>query len=96
MCFKNKFIIYTIFLLIILFIPYIYSAEISKGKKQLMKKNIETIFTHITDEGIEGRLGIDENGKLYWNDQVVITAQKTTLQWWVDLSENGTLVPRTT
>ncbi|MDP2689380.1 MAG: hypothetical protein Q8P48_04610, partial [Deltaproteobacteria bacterium] len=51
-----------------------------------MSMSIETIFTHTTDNGVEGSLGIDEHGKLYWNDKAVVTEQKITLQWWVNLS----------
>jgi hypothetical protein len=47
---------------------------------------IETIFTHTADSGIEGELGIDESGRLYWNKKLVITKSKITLDWWVNLS----------
>jgi 1,4-dihydroxy-2-naphthoate octaprenyltransferase len=51
-----------------------------------MSKKVETIFTYTTDEGIEGNLGIDKNGKLYWNQQAVITEQKIRLQLWVNIA----------
>lgn len=51
-----------------------------------MSKIIETILTHITDDGVQGRLGIGKDGTLYWNEQTVITEQKITLQWWVNLA----------
>ncbi|NQS88687.1 hypothetical protein HQ584_02710 [Patescibacteria group bacterium] len=51
-----------------------------------MKKRIETVFTHKMEGGAEGRLGIDDNGKLYWNEQAVITEQKVTLQRWVNIA----------
>ena len=37
-----------------------------------MDSDIETIFTHTTDEGAEGILGIDQKGRLYWNGKVVV------------------------
>jgi len=51
-----------------------------------MKRQIETIFTHESEKGIEGRLGIDEDAKLYWNEQPILTKQEVELRWWVDLS----------
>ena len=44
-------------------------------------KEIHTIFTHDENE-----LGIDDDGKLYWNKQVVVTEGKVTLQWWVSVA----------
>ncbi len=44
-------------------------------------KKIEAIFTHG-----KGALGIDEDGRLYWNDEAVVTEQKMTLQWWVNVA----------
>ena len=44
-------------------------------------KKIETIFTHG-----DGKLGIDEDANLYWNEKKVITKGKITLDWWVNLS----------
>ena len=32
-----------------------------------MSTSIETIFIHTTGNGVEGILGIDEHGNLYWN-----------------------------
>ena len=40
---------------------------------------IETIFTHQTDNGTRGKLGIDNFGKLYWNKKLVITKNKISL-----------------
>lgn len=51
-----------------------------------MKKGIETIFSTETDGGVEGKLGIDSNAKLYWNERAIVTEQKITLQWWVNFS----------
>lgn len=51
-----------------------------------MKNNIETIFTHETDDGAIGELGIDKDAKLYWNKQPIVTEQKVTLQGWVNIS----------
>lgn len=47
---------------------------------------IEKIFTHKTDNGVEGELGIDSSGKLYWNKKLVITKSKIELDWWVNIS----------
>lgn len=47
---------------------------------------IHTIFTHTTDDGTKGELGIDDNGKLYWNKKLVITKSKISLKWWVNVS----------
>jgi hypothetical protein len=38
-----------------------------------MKNNIETIFTHETDDGAIGELGIDKNAKLYCRTKSYIT-----------------------
>lgn len=48
--------------------------------------DIEVIFWHEADSGAKGELGIDEKGRLYWNGRPVVTQQKVTLQWWVNLS----------
>jgi len=52
----------------------------------MMGKEIETIFTHTTDNGATSELGIDRKGRLYWNRRAVITEQKVSLQWWVNIS----------
>lgn len=52
----------------------------------MMGKKIETIFTHTTDNGATGELGIDRKGRLYWNRKAVITEQKVSLQCWVNIS----------
>ncbi len=44
------------------------------------------IFSHESDSGSKGELGIDEHGALYWNGNPVVTEQKITLKWWVNLS----------
>lgn len=41
-----------------------------------MEKKIETIFTHG-----EGTLGIDNDSRLYWNEQLIVTEQKVKLRW---------------
>jgi len=50
---------------------------------------IEPIFTqNIVKDGktvVGGELGIDENCKLYWNKKEILTKQKITLQWWVNI-----------
>lgn len=52
-----------------------------------MRKYIETIFTtQATSGGIEGRLGIDKEARLYWNEQPIVTEQEVRLQWWVNFS----------
>ncbi|MDQ5902090.1 MAG: hypothetical protein QG606_306 [Patescibacteria group bacterium] len=47
---------------------------------------IETIFTHKSDSGAEGALGIDSEGKLYWNGRPVATQSRVTLDWWVNIA----------
>jgi hypothetical protein len=37
-------------------------------------------------DGVKGSLGIDERGRLYWNGEQVITAQKVLLSWWMNLA----------
>lgn len=44
--------------------------------------NITTIFTH----GPRGVLGIDDDGRLYWNGQRVVTEQKIKLSGIVNLA----------
>ncbi|MDY0095796.1 MAG: hypothetical protein RBT80_24130 [Candidatus Vecturithrix sp.] len=51
-----------------------------------MTKEIFEIFSTDTDDGTEGTLGIDNNGKLYWNNKEILTKQKISLQWWVNIS----------
>jgi len=46
---------------------------------------IYTIFTHTLDTGVEGELGIDDQGKLYWNKQPVVIEQKIKLELWVNV-----------
>jgi len=33
-----------------------------------------------------GDLGVDEKGKLYWQSRPVVTEQKVTLEWWVNVA----------
>lgn len=42
---------------------------------------IHTIFTHG-----EGELGVDDDLNLYWNKKIIVTEQKITLQWWVNIA----------
>jgi len=51
-----------------------------------MASDIQTIFEQETEGGKTGVLGIDEDARLYWNGQLVITEQKVKLSWWVNLS----------
>lgn len=51
-----------------------------------MTKKIEEIFEHTSDSGVTGTLGIDEDGRLYWNGKAVVTEQRVELAWWVNLS----------
>lgn len=46
---------------------------------------IHTIFTHRTEDGTEGTLGIDDNGQLYWNNKIVQTKSRVTFGWFVNL-----------
>jgi len=48
--------------------------------------NIHTIFSHTTDNNVEGELGIDDDGNLYWNNKLVITKKTISLEWWVNIS----------
>lgn len=51
-----------------------------------MSNKIETIFSHTTDDGVEGTLGIDRESRLYWNEKAIITEQIIKLQLWVNIS----------
>ena len=51
-----------------------------------MAAKLSTIFTHQTDSGAVGELGIDGDGRLYWNGQLVVTEQRVKLSWWVNVS----------
>jgi hypothetical protein len=31
-----------------------------------------------------GRLGVDETGRLYWDNKPVVTEERITLAWWVN------------
>lgn len=33
-----------------------------------------------------GRLGVDSNNRLYWDDRPVVTEQPLALSWWVNAS----------
>ncbi|HKA39598.1 MAG TPA: hypothetical protein VKD25_07515 [Burkholderiales bacterium] len=37
-------------------------------------------------DGVKGALGIDERGRLYWNGEPVVTAQRVLLSWWMNLA----------
>ena len=37
-------------------------------------------------DGLKGALGIDERGRLYWNGEPVVTAQRVLLSWWMNLA----------
>ena len=37
-------------------------------------------------DGVKGALGIDEHGRLYWNGDPVVTAQRVLLPWWMNLA----------
>ena len=37
-------------------------------------------------DGVKGALGIDERGRLYWNGEPVVTAQRVMLSWWTNLA----------
>jgi len=47
---------------------------------------ITTIFTHDAGGGKTGTLGIDENTRLYWNGQLIVTEQKVRLSGWVNFA----------
>jgi len=33
-----------------------------------------------------GRIGVDEKGRLYWDNRPVVTEEKIKLQWWVNVA----------
>jgi hypothetical protein len=37
-------------------------------------------------DGMKGALGIYEHGRLYWNGEPVVTAQKVLLSWWMNFA----------
>jgi hypothetical protein len=37
-------------------------------------------------DGVKGALGIDEHGRLYWNGEPVVTAQRVLLSWWTSFA----------
>lgn len=47
---------------------------------------ISTIFECDNEEGTTGSLGIDEDAHLYWNGQRIVTEQRVTLSWWVNVA----------
>lgn len=51
-----------------------------------MTEEIEIIFTHVSDSGVDGALGIGKDGRLYWNGRVLVTEQRVSLAWWVNFS----------
>ena len=51
-----------------------------------MSNEIQEIFETDTEDGGVGSLGIDNNGKLYWNGKQILTKQKISLKWWVNIS----------
>jgi hypothetical protein len=51
-----------------------------------MPREIQTIFEQQTDGGKIGVLGIDQDTRLYWNGQLIVTEQKVKLSWWVNVS----------
>jgi len=44
-----------------------------------MSDEVEEIFSTDTADGKAGSLGLDKNGKLYWNGKEIVTKQKITL-----------------
>ena len=51
-----------------------------------MSSKITTIFEQDTNSGRIGILGIDEEARLYWNGQLIVTKQEVKLDWWVNIS----------
>jgi hypothetical protein len=49
-----------------------------------MMPMITTIFEQDAGTGKTGILGIDEDARLYWNGQLIVTEQKVKLSWWVN------------
>ena len=50
------------------------------------RTDIEEIWEYTSDDGTSGKLGIDGEGRLYWNGKPVMTEQKVSLQGWVNIS----------
>lgn len=46
-------------------------------------KHVEEMYSFESDSGGKGSLGIDTEGRLYWNGMPVVTEQKMVLAWWV-------------
>lgn len=52
----------------------------------MMAKEIKQMAHFITDNGTNGKFGIDSKGKLYWNEKAVVTEHKVSIQLWVSIS----------
>ena len=52
----------------------------------MIRKHIEEMYSYESDSGSKGSLGIDEDGKLYWNGIPVVTEQKIKLALWINLA----------
>jgi hypothetical protein len=49
-------------------------------------RKIRELYKVEFGDGVKGALGIDERGQLYWSGEPVITEQRVSLPWWIDLS----------
>ena len=47
---------------------------------------VKMIFSHTRDDGTEGELGIDEDSRLYWNNELIVTEKRIKLSFWVNAS----------
>lgn len=41
---------------------------------------------HPIQYGEIGRLGVDEDNRLYWDEKPLVTEDRITLSWWVNLA----------
>lgn len=49
-------------------------------------RKIHELYKVEFSDGVKGALGIDGRGQLYWNGEPIITEQRVSLPWWIELS----------
>jgi len=49
-------------------------------------QTIHELYKVEFSDGVKGALGIDERGQLYWSGRPVLTEQRVSLPWWINLS----------
>jgi len=60
------------------------SGKPSTGRIPMRK--IRELYKVEFGDGVKGALGIDERGQLYWSGEPVITEQRVSLPWWIEIS----------